>query len=92
MLLAACGGETPAEDGSAATGEVLEGTISDAMLPTDRVRSEAPLAKPEPTARSAGRGPESSADEADADADEADPEVAETEAPVIEPFVETPED
>ncbi len=42
-LLAACGDSPSAEEG-AATGEVLEGTISDAMLPLDRVRSQAPLA------------------------------------------------
>lgn len=49
-LLAACGEEAPTDDGRAATGEVLEGTISDAMLPVDRVRSQAPLAAPERTA------------------------------------------
>jgi hypothetical protein len=36
------------------TGEVLEGTISDQMLPLDQVRSEAPLA--DPTAASRGDG------------------------------------
>ena len=45
-LLAACGGDAPAERG-AASGEVLEGTISDDMLPIDRVRSEPPLQDPE---------------------------------------------
>ena len=45
-LLAGCGGEG-ADEGGAATGEVLEGTISDAMLPLDRVRSEPPLEDPE---------------------------------------------
>lgn len=45
-LLAACG-EEPADEGAGAQGEVLEGTISDAMLPLDRVRSEAPLEDPE---------------------------------------------
>jgi hypothetical protein len=43
-LLAACNGDAP-EEGEA-TGEVLEGTISDEMLPLDQVRSEAPLADP----------------------------------------------
>ena len=47
-LLAACGDEAPTDDSRAATGEVLEGTISDAMLPVDRVRSQPPLAAPEP--------------------------------------------
>ena len=46
-LLAACGGNAPATDGRAASGEVLEGTISDAMVPVDRVRSEPPLEDPE---------------------------------------------
>jgi len=51
-LLAGCGGDAPAGDDSrAASGEVLEGTISDAMLPVDRVRSEPPLEDPEAHAR-----------------------------------------
>lgn len=44
-LLAACGEETPPEEGEL-SGEVLEGTISDEMLPLDQVRSRAPLAEP----------------------------------------------
>ena len=44
-LLAACT-EEPVDEGQA-TGEVLEGTVSDAMLPVDRVRSEPPLEDPE---------------------------------------------
>ena len=46
-LLAACGGDAPANDSRSASGEVLEGTISDAMLPVDTVRSEPPLEDPE---------------------------------------------
>jgi hypothetical protein len=46
-LLAACGRDAPADEGRAASGEVLEGTISDAMLPLDRVRSQPPLAETE---------------------------------------------
>ena len=49
-LLAACN-EEPTDDGRAASGEVLEGTISDAMLPVDRVRSEPPLEDPEAFAK-----------------------------------------
>jgi hypothetical protein len=45
-LLAACNDEA-GDDSRAATGEVLEGTVSDAMLPVDRVRSEPPLEDPE---------------------------------------------
>jgi hypothetical protein len=44
-LLAACNEE--AVDEGQATGEVLEGTVSDAMLPLDRVQSEPPLEDPE---------------------------------------------
>ena len=52
LLLAACGGggDEPQDgggDGRTATGEVLEGSISDAMIPLDQVKSQAPLAKPE---------------------------------------------
>ena len=51
-LLAACGGDnTSGNDGRAASGEVLEGTISDEMLPVDRVRSEPPLEDPEAFAK-----------------------------------------
>lgn len=45
-LLAACGDGAADEDASASA-EVLEGTISDGMLPIDRVRSEPPLEDPE---------------------------------------------
>lgn len=46
LLAAACNNEAgaPAEEGGAASGEVLEGTISDAMIPLDQLASEAPLA------------------------------------------------
>lgn len=43
LALAACGsGNSPAQD--AAGGEVLQGSVSDAMLPLDSVRSQPPLA------------------------------------------------
>jgi hypothetical protein len=81
-LLAACGGE-PSGDGRAASGEVLEGTISDAMLPVDRVRSEAPLEDPEAFAevRSAAGNPDGTEDAVEGEGDEepaaedAEPEV-----------------
>ena len=82
-LLAACNGDAP-EEGEA-TGEVLEGTISDEMLPLDRVQSEAPLADPTGTAR----GSQSNAGADDAEpADEAD--IGAEDAPADEP-VETDE-
>ena len=82
-LLAACNGDAPQE--GEVTGEVLEGTISDEMLPLDRVQSEAPLADPTGTAR----GSQSNAGADDAEpADEAD--IGAEDAPADEP-VETDE-
>jgi hypothetical protein len=49
-VLAACG-KSSENDSRSAKGEVLEGTISDAMLPVDTVRSEPPLAEPEAAVR-----------------------------------------
>ena len=49
-LLAACN-EEAVDDSRAASGEVLEGTVSDAMLPIDRVQSEPPLEDPEAFAK-----------------------------------------
>lgn len=55
LLLSACG-DDPVPDQSdqrTASGEVLEGTISDAMLPLDTVTSQPPLLqeeKPKPSA------------------------------------------
>ena len=46
VLLAACGKNAPADDSRAASGEVLEGTASDAMLPLDTVKSEPPFEDP----------------------------------------------
>ena len=42
LILGGC--ERKAAEGTKATGEVLEGTITDAMIATDEVRSEPPLA------------------------------------------------
>ncbi len=47
LALSACEDEPEVDtqgDGREASGEVLEGTISDEMLPLDEVRSRAPLA------------------------------------------------
>ena len=46
LSLSACGDDaepTAEDDGREASGEVLEGTISDEMLPLDQVRSQPPL-------------------------------------------------
>ena len=88
-LLAACDRER-AEEGTA-SGEVLEGTVSDAMLPLDRVRSEAPLEDPEAFAeaqeKAAAGGAAAAAPASEAGAAE-DAEPAE-DAPVAEPTPES---
>ena len=82
-LLAACGDDAAEDgDGRSASGEVLEGTASDAMLPLDQLRSEPPLLAPEraPAAGGApGEGPEQAVE-----AGEAEESVAEEE-PAAEP-------
>lgn len=46
LLAASCGDQAaaPAEQGGEASGEVLAGSISDAMIPLDQLESEAPFA------------------------------------------------
>ncbi|NCP15128.1 MAG: hypothetical protein GW858_13355 [Sphingomonadales bacterium] len=46
LLAAGCSDDpaSTAEQGAAASGEVLEGSISDAMIPLDQLESQAPLA------------------------------------------------
>ncbi len=89
--LAACN-DAPAEEGRAATGEVLEGTISDAMLPVDRVTSEPPLEDPEAFAevqQKAAEGPPGAATPV-AEGDDAEPETA-AEEPEVEADAEPEE-
>lgn len=79
--LAACGSDSNAPAAKDAGGEVLEGSISDAMLPLDTVRSQAPLA-PRPTG-DAGEKPAEEADAATGDeASPAEPAAAAPEAEV----------
>ena len=50
LALSACEDEPEIaveDDGREASGEVLEGSISDEMIPLDQVRSQPPLAAPE---------------------------------------------
>ena len=44
LALPGCGGEKKEPTQGTAGGEVLEASVSDAMLPIDQVRSQAPLA------------------------------------------------
>ena len=59
-LLSACGDEAaapePVAETAAVTGEVLEGSISDAMLPLDELQSRAPQAVIVPESDSGGSG------------------------------------
>ena len=58
ILLAACGGGDAENDQRTASGQVLEGSISDSMVPLETVRSQPPLAKitgtPNPSATGTG--------------------------------------
>jgi hypothetical protein len=85
-LLAACGDEPAADgDGRSASGQILEGTISDDMLPLDKVQSEPPLLAPEKAPRREGAAGESSGPQGTpAEAESAD-EPAEAEAEEPEP-------
>nr|WP_166179775.1 hypothetical protein [Altererythrobacter segetis] len=66
VLLAGC--NKPARnDERSASGEVLQGTVSDAMLPLDKLKSEPPLLAPS----KAGTTPEGAEDEASGEGDAA---------------------
>lgn len=91
LVLAACGEEpeaTMADDtDGAAEGEVLGGTISDAMLPIDSVQSQSPTV--EPRRSSAGSDAAASSDGEDTAAAASD--ASETSEPTgaAEPVLET---
>lgn len=87
-LLAACGGDAPSDDERSASGEVLEGTISDAMLPVARVRSEPPLENPAAFARSQE---EAGAVAAEPDGSEEEPAAGDADAgEAVEPSADEP--
>lgn len=66
--LGACHRGADKQEGGKAGGEVLEGSISDAMLPLDTVKSQPPLA---PQAAASGKGAAQAGDTASAAASEA---------------------
>ena len=82
-LLAACNDEV-ADDGRAASGEVLEGSMSDAMLPFDRVQSEPPLEDPEAFAEVQEEAAEAAPGGEGEGNGEAEPEPGEPEDPPVE--------
>ena len=54
LMVSACGGDTPPEETEAeaernAKGEVIGGTISDAMIPLDQLRSQSPPVREAPS-------------------------------------------
>ncbi len=56
VLLAGCDKGASGDDARAASGTVLEGTISDAMLPLDAVKSEPPFEDPQAAERAQAAG------------------------------------
>lgn len=85
-ILAGCNGDPEQEadggNGSAASGEVLEGSISDEMIPLDQLRSQPPRAAPEPGEESSGAGSAPAGQPADA---AAEPEQPAEDSPQPEP-------
>ena len=83
-VLAGCQGEKKQEGAGTASGEVLEGSASDAMLPLDTVRSQAPLA---PRSEGGGEGGDKAKDKPGKGGDskaEAEP-AADQDKPAAEP-------
>lgn len=70
LALAGCGDKGGKEQGGKAEGQILPASVSDAMIPVDQVRSQAPLA------------PQTGSGKKEDKADEADPGA--TEAPAAE--------
>jgi hypothetical protein len=87
LLLTGCGGDEAkkAEGAGTAQGEVLPGSVSDAMIPLDQVKSQAPLA---PKAEGADKKDAKAPDKAKGDGPSAKPaaesEPAEAPGPAAE--------
>ncbi|MBV1690569.1 hypothetical protein KRR38_23550 [Novosphingobium sp. G106] len=83
LALAACKGEKKPAEAGTAQGEILQGSVSDSMLPLDTVRSQPPLA---PEAISSGQpGKKSTHGVASGEASEAASEAAEAPAAAPSP-------
>ncbi|QYJ07870.1 hypothetical protein [Qipengyuania flava] len=93
VVLSACGSDTPSEETAAeadrnAQGEVLGGTISDDMIPLDRLRSQSPPVREAP-ARPAAAGGSDAAPAAETSEEAASAEAAPAaEAAAVEPAPE----
>jgi len=74
LALAACGSGKKDEGAGKAAGEILPASASDAMLPLDTVRSQAPLApKVESSGKASGEAEAGATEAAEAPAAEAPP-------------------
>jgi len=81
-LLAGCN-KSAKNDERSASGEVLQGTISDSMLPLDKLKSEPPLLAPSQRATTAEGAEDAASGETDvATETSAEPDEAVTPAPV----------
>lgn len=81
LLLTACGADRKDEGAGRAQGQILPGSASDAMLPLDTVRSQAPLApKAEGSAKAGGAEGEASSAASDSPAEAAPAPAAEAAA------------
>lgn len=85
LALAACKGEEKKATGGSAQGEILPGSASDAMLPLDTVKSQAPLA---PKSAGGDKDDGKGADKPKPDKSSAAPARAADPAPAEEPAAE----
>ena len=84
IMLSACGSDAPpeeteAEAGRGVKGEVIGGTISDAMIPIDQLQSQSPHIKEE-TTRPSGDAASDGEPAAEADAAPAEEEAAQAQS------------
>ena len=95
VLAALSGCDKGKEERAQAAGEILEGTASDAMLKTDQIRSEAPLAPRAVKGKADASEKTRDAREPSASPAEDTPTATDTavpdEPPPVPPVVETPE-
>lgn len=82
LLLSACTDDAvPVAEGGSASGDILPGSVSDAMIPTDTLQSQPPLMAPAPAAAGAPAPSEADGDAGgdaavEAEAEPAPPEEA----------------
>lgn len=84
LMLASCGwfDQAPeSEEAAGVQGDVLEGSISDEMIPVDELRSQSPRAAPEPGETGGAGSDPSRAEEGDDEGAASDEEAAEPAEP-----------